>query len=163
MSGRVRGVRVFQGLALLLVASALGFGQSGCDDGPTWECVNDNVTCDQAAVDETACSQRAYCTLGSACQATACASLDEAACEAKAVCAWSEQTPGVSSCGFSTNADECEQFSSPSECAAQTIGCSWQPACVLKPRDCSNIDDQASCEARPACKWQEGTGRFYLG
>jgi len=163
MSG-VRGVRVIPGLGLLLMALALGLGQAGCE-GETWECVNDDVSCVQEVPDEASCLQNDYCTFASGCQATACSPLvnDEAACRASGVCDWrSDPMLGPVGCSLAPSWSDCEYPAAESTCVAHA-GCNWQPTCVLKPRDCRNIDDQTTCQSRPACKWQQGTGRFQLG
>ena len=166
MSRRAGGERVIQALALFLVTSALAFGQTGCDDGETFECVNEDVSCVQEVLDEAACTQRAYCTLGPGCQATACSPLvsDEAACRASGVCDWNSAPElGAVGCSFSPAWSACQYADTEATCTAQHAGCNWEQTCVVKPRDCGKVDDQATCESHPGCKWEQGTGRFYLG
>lgn len=119
MSSWVPGVRVIPGLALLLLASALGVGQTGCD-GETWECVNEDVSCLQDVLDEAACLQREYCTLEPACRAMTCVSRadTDAACNALGVCAWNnEPMYGPVGCGFSSSWTQCQYVDTESACA----------------------------------------------
>lgn len=166
MTGSVRSVRVIRVIAQVIVAAALGLGQGGCLAGDDSECINDDASCVQEVLDEAGCLQRDYCMLGPGCHATACSPLvnDEAACRASGVCNWNS-IPELAQvgCGSAASWSECERVTTESACTAQHEGCNWERTCVLKPRDCTQLDDQATCQSRPACKWVRGTSRFQLG